>query len=494
MAGSKERVRRRYEQAQDRLDRALVRGQVNIIFWLGGAALLLALGAALVVTLLHLAVRGQSPGFAQAFWQSLVRTIDPGQITDDHAGMAILGLLVTIVGLLLVSTLISLINNRIERRVEGIRRGRDPIGAIEDHVVLLGWSDISSKVVEEFWESGGKEHRVDMVVLAAESVDVMHHELVEKELGARARGWPILRSGSPSDVRDLEQLASVPTARSVVILDDGSEDGFANSVKTVMAVVAACDGPDESHAPHELPTVVVEVPDKSDGLIDRLSARLRRFGFRVVAVDSLALRTELAAQVSRRAGLSQVFRDLLNFSGEELYIVPAPKRVETFGAALTAMSTRVPMGLIDERGGVDLWPAWSTPIAGRRLVVIASDDVAATSDADLREEPAVDGVRPDCCGRPLEQQHLLVVGWNQGAPHLLEVLDQYAGEGSTVTVVTERGIDSQRLKWAASRSQRSSLPRWASRPGSTKSGRTSTTRSCCPTTTFRQLRRTRSPS
>src|SRR4051812_47033958 len=85
----------------DRIDRALVRGHLNVVVWLGGAALLLALVAAFIATSLHLAIGKdhQHPGFPGAFWQSLVRTIDPGQITDDHAGFNLVALLVTIVGL-----------------------------------------------------------------------------------------------------------------------------------------------------------------------------------------------------------------------------------------------------------------------------------------------------------------------------------------------------------------------------------------------------------
>jgi hypothetical protein len=436
-------------QLQDRIDRALVRGQINVIFWLGGAALLLALTAALVVSLLHLAVAGHHPSFSEAFWQSLVRTIDPGQITEDRAGFAFIGLIITIGGLLLISTLISLVNNRIERRVEGIRRGRDPIPPRSDHIVLLGWSDIGSKVVEEFADSGNGQQLVDMVVLADASVATMRHELLENDhLIDRAVHWPVLRSGTTWDTRDLRRLASVATARAVVILDDDSPDGMANTVKSVMGIVAACDGPSHEREPHEHPTIVIEVQDARNTLVEPLRKRLARFGFRVVAVDSLALRTELAAQVSRRAGLSQVFQELLNFSGEELYITDVPPGLETFGHALTALRGSVPIGILEGKDQVvNLWPHWSTPLNDSQLVVVASDEDAAAADALVTFDVApLVGSRPSCCERPLEQQQLLVIGWNNGAVHLLEVLDQYAGEGSSVTVVTEHEVDPGELK------------------------------------------------
>ncbi|WP_426571349.1 CASTOR/POLLUX-related putative ion channel [Aquihabitans sp. McL0605] len=448
-------------QVQDRIDRALVRGQINVIVWLGGAALLLALTAALVETMLHLAVHGHAPSFPEAFWQSLVRTIDPGQITDDHAGFAIVGLVITIIGLLLITTLISLVNNRIERRVEGIRRGRDPIPPRADHIVLLGWSDIGSKVIEEFAESGISSELVDMVVLANHSVADMRHELQENDdLGPRGAHWPVLRSGTTWDTRDLRRLASIATSRAVVILDDNTTDGLANTVKTVMAIVAACDGPSHDRQAHEHPTIVIEVLGETNDLVDPLRRRLARFGFRIVTVDSLALRTELAAQVSRRAGLSQVFQEILNFSGEELYLMEAPPEVATFGQAVTALRDRVSIGTIDAAGGqVNLWPHWATPLAGSSLILIASNEAAAAStDGIDMAAPPLEGGRPSCCERPLETQHLLVVGWNSGAVHLLEVLDQYAGEGSSVTVVTSDPVEPGPLKLESFGDQRFICP------------------------------------
>lgn len=441
------RRHQRFAHLRDRIDRSLVRGQVNVIVWLGAAALGLALFAAGVISLLHLSVGGREPSFGDAFWQSFVRTLDPGQITDDRAGFKVLGLVVTLIGLLIVSTLISLVNNRIERRVEGIRRGRDPVPPRADHVVLLGWSEIGPKVVAELAESGTEDELVDLVVLADEDVSDLRHEIQESlQLGRAGNHWPVLRSGTTFDTRDLADLALVPSARSVVVLDDGSGDGVANTVKTVMAIVAACDGPSHTRDPAEHPTIVVEVSTGRDELISRLRTRLRTFGFRLIPVDSLSLRTELAAQVSRRAGLSKVYRELLDFRGDELYITDPPAALTTFGQAVTALQDRVAVGVVDLDGEVDLWPDWSAPLAGRSLIVLACDDEAAGSDSSIELDAApLEGERPRTCERPLERRRLLVVGWNAGAAHLLDVLDQYAGDGSSVTVVTDEPVPDRQL-------------------------------------------------
>jgi len=458
--GRHEQRRRPWSQVvKARIDRALVRGQLSIIVWLGAAAVALALAATALAEVFHLHARNHGTGVATSFWQELVRTMDPGQITDDSAGFAALSLGVTIVGLLIVSTLISLVNNRIERRVEGLRRGRDAVHLAGGHIAILGWSDIAGKVIEELHEAGAgtrsgrrwaRDRRLlDVAVLAPESVQDMRHELVELEaLGGDGRHWPQLRSGTTSDTRDLQRLASVQTAKSVIVLHDDRGEGIPDLVKTVMAVVAACEGPIHSASMDDHPTLVLEVPDDPDGTIAHLARRLQRFGFRVLAVESVALRNELAAQVTRRAGLSAVFRDLLDFGGDEFYLVDAPPSLATFGAAVTGLADVVPVGLIDRHGDphptVDLWPAWDEPLHGRRLVVLAEDQAEADAAALVVDPgPALAGARPVCSARPLEQQRLLIVGWNAGAAHLVEVLDEYAGAGSTLTIVTDHQAVSQ---------------------------------------------------
>jgi len=431
---------RRWRGVRARIDRALVRGQLSIVVWLIGAALVLAFFATVVVEVFHLRGHNENLGFADAFWQELVRTMDPGQITEDTAGFAALSFLVTVIGLLLISTLISLVNNRIERRVEGLRRGRDPIHLDPGHIAILGWSDIASRVLEELAEASPPKQPLDVAVLAPAEILQMRHELVENEaLGRLGRQWPTLRSGTTWDTRDLRRLAAVHEARCVIVLHDDSGEGVPDTIKTVMAVVAACDGPRHSARYEDHPTLVLEVPHDDSGAVAHLARRLDRFGFRVMIVESVALRNELAAQVTRRAGLSEIYRDLLDFAGHELYFAEPPEGLVTFGEAVGRLAATVPIGVF--HGGaepeVDLWPSWDEPLAGAKLVVLSEDLATAVAGELVVDASAIDGPRPTCSVRPLERQTVLVVGWNAGASHLVEVLDQYAGAGSTLTVVTD---------------------------------------------------------
>ena len=153
-------VRGLFEWMRQKIDWALNRGPIWIIGWLALAVFAVAFSSAVVVRLLHLTHDGS---FGRVMWVTLIRTIDPGQIAEDKGGFAFLALGITLLGLLLFSSLISLTSGQFERRVEHVRRGRDEVrlkrqGKDEQpkqpYYVVLGWTDLTRKVVEELLFSG----------------------------------------------------------------------------------------------------------------------------------------------------------------------------------------------------------------------------------------------------------------------------------------------------------------------------------------------------
>jgi hypothetical protein len=113
-----------------------------------GTTVLIVVGAAIVsISGVH-ATRDEL-NFVDSMWEIVQRVIDPGQLAGEDAWSSRLILLtVTIFGLLLVSTLISIINSGLEYRIEGIRRGRRPVNLV-GHIVIIGWNDAASKLLEE---------------------------------------------------------------------------------------------------------------------------------------------------------------------------------------------------------------------------------------------------------------------------------------------------------------------------------------------------------
>ena len=85
-----------------RFDILLARGTGATLVWLGILTLVVVAISAIALALFGVALSGsQGDSYFESFWQSLMRTLDPGTMADDVGwGRRILALLVTIFGLL----------------------------------------------------------------------------------------------------------------------------------------------------------------------------------------------------------------------------------------------------------------------------------------------------------------------------------------------------------------------------------------------------------
>lgn len=483
-ATEKRAVGRWSDRLNRRIDRSLVRGQFHVIGLLAIAAIVVAVTSAIAMLALHAIPEptGREDGPGAALWQALVRTIDPGQITTDHGAAKFIGFATTIVGLLLISTLISIVNNQVERRVDRVRRGRDPVRLRRPrrsdteavpYYIVLGWTDLTLRLLEELADSHLPHRPPDVLVMAPMSYDDMVERIEEYRLNTTIdastsattvlqrlpadREWPQVRTGTPTDTRDLHQIAAITRADSVIILAPEPPDGVpplvsfpdemspstAEVIKTLMAVSACLPDRNQVRNPGdpaaravERPTVVVELPEgvQSDSrLADRIRARICDVEMELVTVDVTTVQSNLAANVSRTTGLAAVYRDLLDFKGAEFHIVDPHPELRTFGHAVSATRSGIVVGTIDGAGRADLWPEWDTDLSGRQLITLQDDASDPVVDLD---RPPLSGPRGAGAGAATEPEQVLLIGWNHRAEQLIRSLDHLLPAGSEVRVVT----------------------------------------------------------
>gem|GEM_PF-2496511 len=474
-----------------RIDQSLVKGQFHVVGLLAAAALLAAAVSTLLMVLFDAVpdevIRGQNqrPGVAGTLWQALVRTLDPGQIATDHHGAALIGLLTTIVGLLLLSTLISIVNTRVELRVDRVKRGRKPVdlssisrgsGDEPMYIVILGWTDLTLRILKELAQSHIANKPPTVLVLAVDSVDDMRHrveELRRSEHKDFPGDWPQLRTGNPTDTRDLIDIAKIENADAVIVLAPESSSrvvavleypdelcaASAEVVKTVLAVSAcfpflvtsAANSATstailkQSQAQHirahkvrthrERPTVVVEIPENAlagSTLEERLKTRLGQDRIQVLTLDGAAIQARLAAQVSRKAGLSGVYQELLDFAGCEIHLLDMPPHVKEFGEAVSLLDGGIAFGLMDKNGNPELWPDWDYPVANQRLVALMQDARSPSFDRQAGWARRLSS-RP---GWQVEQEpeSISIIGWNHRGSRLVEALQGCLPSGSRIKV------------------------------------------------------------
>ncbi|MEU7283464.1 NAD-binding lipoprotein [Streptomyces sp. NPDC045431] len=397
----------------------MAHGTPVLIGWLTLVCLVVVVPASVVLVWADRDVPPTVSGRVAAVWSSVGRTLKLGGEVGPPV-YVVASVLLALVALLFVSALVSLITTGLSQRLLALRLGRSVV-LEERHTVLLGWSDQVFPVVAELVAANANQRRSAVAVLADKDKVEMDAEIAG-HVGDTGTTRIICRSGPTTDPTALARL-SPDTAKAVLVLPPGVPGGDSHVVKTLLAL-------DAVGQPSGDRVVVAAVRDSRHHLAATLAAG--RHGH-VLSIDDIVAR--LLVQTSRQPGLSLVYQELLDFAGDEFYVVPAPTLVDgTFGEALGAFATSSVVGLVRADGKMVLNPHSGIRVGeGDQLIVITEDDDTAVPADTIPpvDEDAIVAVR----SRPAAAERLLLLGWNRRTPLIIEQLDQYVRPGSTLDVV-----------------------------------------------------------
>lgn len=402
-----------------RFDNALSRGAWVVIGYLGVGTLAIVFVAAVVAEIAHLFGfngAGNHPGILESFWQMLVRVIDAGSFAADATWPTrLIALLVTLAGIFIAGSLIGLISSAVDQRIDALRRGRSRV-LEQGHTLILGWSTRVPTIVSELVIANESEKRAAIVILAEVDKTEME-ETIRTAVPDLKTTRIVARRGDPTRMTDLE-LVGITDARSILVMS-GAE-GDAGAIKTSLAVLG-----------FELSDVPVIVEMESPAQADTLEAVTDGS---VLTVNSDRVIAEVTAQACRERGLSAVFRELLDFDGDELYFREFPQLVgATYAQAKQAFEKAAVIGLAAADGPI-LNPPPERPIAtGESIIALVEDDSVFTLGS-VPPMPDISTTSQDETVRPLK---VLMVGWSNLAPRVLEELDEFLPKGSRVDVVVD---------------------------------------------------------
>ena len=406
-----------------RFDATLSRGTIGVIGWLGAITAVVVLIAGIAVWLFDIRTDGQEPtGFIEGLWTNLGIALSPGALGSDvDWTWRLIALAVAFVGIFVLSILIGIIASGIESRLDELRKGRTLV-VEQGHTLILGWSPKLHQVLSEL-EVANANRRNPCVVILADRDKVAMEDEVRARAGDGRRTRVICRSGSTSDVADLDLVRPEAAKSILVLLDETSGDP--GVVKTVLALLSIDPELERLRVTAEFGS------QTSAAAIDR--ATRGRMGI-VVSNDIIA---RVTAQVCRQSGLSLIFQELLDFDGDEIYLQDEPGLVgAAFGDALTAYEHSAVIGVCDAGGVVTLSPPLDRIFAeGDQVIAISADDdtvrlsgpVARVTTAGVASEPAIAPVR----------EQTLLIGWNSLAPTILGELDRYVSPGSGVRLLID---------------------------------------------------------
>lgn len=407
-------------------DNTMSKGTAALIGWLAVLSVAFIAVVAAIVALLGIAPGdGDSLDFMEAAWLSLMRTLDAGTMGNDEGWPFRLAMLVvTFGGIFVISTLIGVLSNGIDDKVQDLRKGRSRV--IEaGHTLILGWSRQIFTIVQELAQANANQRNPCIVVLGGED-KVNMEDAIRDRAGNPGRTRVVCRTGDPLEADDLD-IVSIHTARSIIVLSPETDDPDAHIVKTLLAIT---NNPRRRPEPYH---IVAEIRDPQNLEVARMAGRGE-----AQLVLSGRLISRIMAQTCRQTGLSTVYTELLGFGGDEIYFASEPALVgRTFGEALLAYEDSAVIGICPRNGRPTLNPPMDTRLGeGDQIIAISRDDdtirLSGKTDLNIRESAIHETVT-----RLPAPERTLMLGWNWRAPMIVRELDQYVAPGSSVTVVAD---------------------------------------------------------
>ena len=389
------------------------------MMWLAVGTALLVVLAGVVLAIADISINGEQ-GFIEGVWASLLRTLDPGTMGDDEGWpFRIVALIVTLGGVFIVSTLIGLIATAMSQKLDELRKGRSPV-VESGHTLILGWSPKLMAIISELMTANENADYSAIVVMSAQEKTFMEDQIRDR-VRHNGRTRVVCRTGDVADPTDLS-LVDPLRSKAVIILNPEGESPDAEVIRAVLALMQHDPGLKRLN-------VVAEMIDEKNAEALRMAA-----DDRLMTVVSSDIVARITAQVCRQSGLSAVYQELLDFSGDEIYFAREPNATGLkFGQALLAFDTSSVVGMRFADGRIELNPSMDTVIGpDDSVIAIAEDDDRVIFSGVV--ERAVPGQASEMPHVNIEE-HLLIVGWNHLGPRLLQQLDRYVAPGSTVHIV-----------------------------------------------------------
>lgn len=408
------------------MDNQFSKGTATLILWLGVLSLLVIIVSGAFLSLLQIAPQGEEPlGFFEAVWASLMRTLDAGTMGGDAGwGFRFVMFLVTLGGVFIISTLIGVLTSGVDSKIEALRKGRSRV-LESGHTVILGWSEQVFTLITELVSANENQKKSCIVVLGLPDKVEMEEEIQQK-VESTGKTRVVCRSGDPMDMADLS-IASLNTAKAIVVLSPGGDDPDAEVIKIVLAIV---NHPKRRAEPYH---IVAEIYDPKNMESARVAG-----GDEVewVLVGDFVAR--VIAQTCRQSGLSVVYTELMDFGGDEIYFTQQPSLVgRRFGETLGAFESNTVMGISYPDGTACLNPPMDTVLRTEdRLVVIAEDDdkILLTVGKPQNVHEALIVSQRSSIPQP---EKTLVLGWNKRGAAIIRELDHYVAMGSSVLIVAD---------------------------------------------------------
>lgn len=411
-----------------KFDNSMSKGPSALIGWLALVTLVMILIAATILIVFGAFLSNEDVvkyDVFEALWQSLMRSMDPGTLAGDTGWpFRILMLTITLGGIFIVSTLVGVLSNVINDKLEQLRKGRSFV-VESGHQLVLGWNSKVFTIINELVIANENQKKPRIVVLATEEKTVMEDEIKDKCPNLR-NTKVICRSGNPNDMVDLA-IVNVQEAKSIILLAPEATDVDPDA-QTIKNILAITNNPNRKQGEYH---IVAEMRDEKNIQIGKIVGKDE---VELLLTDDLVSR--IMVQTCRQSGLSVVYTGLTEFEGAEIYFKEEPALFgKTYGESVFMYKDSAVMGFQAPDGSVIINPPMDTIVEkGSKVIAITEDD-----DTLILDHSATFDIDETAFANGTEIQnaieHTLILGWNNRGAAIIREMDNYVMQGSTVKVI-----------------------------------------------------------
>jgi len=362
--------------------------------------------------------------FLQQIWVFSELVLDR-KIPFGQWELGLVSVLLVITSIFVLSILIGILTAGIEGKLEELKKGRSIV--IETgHSLLLGWSPHIFLIISELIIAN--ENQKDSCIVILADVDKTEMEqLIRDRIGGKPRARIICRRGNQTVMTDLD-MVSINFAKSIIVLPPSmSGDADILLIKTLLTIVK---NPCRRSTPYHITSVIY---DERNIQVAKMVGKNE-----VILVNAESMISKIIAQTSRQPGLIDVYQEILDFNGVEIYFKCVPELIgETYGEISYAFDTSAIIGF-KKRNEIILNPPLDTVYENDdELIAITEDsdtfNLMLKSDYDIFNEKINDAMP-----KAQKKEHVLILSWNQRATAIINELNNYMVNDSQITVLVDQ--------------------------------------------------------
>lgn len=418
----------RKEKFQYYFENTIAKGPTGVIKWLALITLFSVLVMGLLIMIFGLSdtpENNEGLGFVEGLWQSLMSTIDPGNLGGDSVwSYRAVRLIATLIGIFITSILIGTISSGIDGKIEELKRGRSKV-IEKNHTLILGWSEKIFSIISELVIANENQKKPCIVILS-EKDKVEAEEDLRSKIENFRNTKVVVRSGSPLDSSDL-YIVNPNEARSIIVLSPDLENADVHVIKTVLGLTKG-----KNRKEGEL-NIVAEIKDEKN-----MEAAELVGNDEAIFILSADIISRITAQTCLQSGLSVVYSELLCFDGDEMYFKEESSLVgKTFKETLIAFNTSSVIGIYTSENEALINPPMDYVIKENdQIIAISEDDDTIVLDG--KKEINVNSILSDLnIEHEIKVARSLILGWNVNGAKIIRELDNYVATGSIVTIMAD---------------------------------------------------------